>query len=107
MIAILARGLVDRVVKVGNCSGRNNDKFKRFGLTPIPARKVRTPLINRTPLIKECFCNLEYHVAGSHMVKRYNLFILEVVQAWIDPAQKTLRPFITADTGPSPSTARS
>lgn len=56
VIAVPARGLADKVVKIGNCSGRNVDKFDRFGLTPLPAREVRPPLI------KECFCNLECRV---------------------------------------------
>ena len=82
VIAVPARGLADKVVKVGNCSGRDCDKFERFGLTPVPAREVRPPLI------KECFCNLECRVQDTSLVKRYNLFILEVLKAWIDPAQK-------------------
>ncbi|MDH6258457.1 flavin reductase family protein [Bradyrhizobium sp. BR13661] len=85
VIAIPASNLADAVVKVGNCSGRNNDKFKRFGLTPLPASQLRAPLI------KECFCNLECRVADTRMVRRYNLFILQVMRAWIDPAQKDPR----------------
>ena len=82
VIAIPARRLADKVVKVGNCSGSDTEKFKRFGLTPLAARQVRPPLI------KECFCNLECRVKDTSLVKRYNLFILEVLNAWIDPAQK-------------------
>jgi len=100
VIAIPTLGLADKVVKVGNCSGSNNDKFKRFGLTPLAARQVRPPLI------KEWFCNLECRVKDMSMVKGYNLFILEVVKAWIDPAQKVPKPFVTADTNPLSSTAR-
>jgi flavin reductase (DIM6/NTAB) family NADH-FMN oxidoreductase RutF len=83
VIAIPARGLADKVVKVGNCSGRDTDKFKLFGLTPVTAHEVRPPLI------KECFCNLECRVRDTRLVKSYNLFVLEVVNAWIDPAQKS------------------
>lgn len=79
VIAIPSRSLADTVVKVGNCSGRDNDKFKRFGLTPLPANQVCAPLI------EECFCNLECRVADTPMVYRHNLFVLEVVRA---PAQK-------------------
>ncbi len=82
VIAIPTRRFADKVVKVGNCSGRDNDKFERFGLTPLPASLVGPPLI------KECFSNLECRVTDTRMVKRYNLFILEVLKAWIDPAQK-------------------
>lgn len=82
VIAIPGRRLAHKVVKVGNCSGRDVDKFKRFGLTPIAAGEVDPPLV------KECFCNLECRVKDTSLVKRYNLFIMEVMKAWIDPAQK-------------------
>ncbi len=82
VIAIPARRLAAKVVKVGNSSGRDLDKFKAFGLTPVPGRRVRPPLI------AECFANLECRVSDTRLVNRYNLFILEVLQAWIDPAQK-------------------
>jgi len=82
VIAIAAHRLAKQVVGIGNCSGRNIDNFGHFGLTPLPARQVRAPMI------KECFCNLECQVKDTRLVKRYNLFILEVLEAWIDPAQK-------------------
>ena len=82
VIAIPAAGLAKQVVKVGNASGRDVDKFAAFGLTPLPAKKVAAPLV------AECFANLECRVADMRFVNRYNLFVLEVVQAWIDPAQK-------------------
>jgi len=82
VIAIPAVKLAAKVVKVGNCSGRDTDKFAAIGLTPRPARRV-TP-----PLVAECFANLECKVADTRLVKRYNLFVLEVVQAWTDPTQK-------------------
>jgi flavin reductase (DIM6/NTAB) family NADH-FMN oxidoreductase RutF len=82
VIAIPARGLADTVVKVGNCSGSDTDKFKRFGLTPLAAQEVRPPLI------KQCFGNLECRVKDTSLIKRYNLFILEVLRAWVDSTQK-------------------
>jgi flavin reductase (DIM6/NTAB) family NADH-FMN oxidoreductase RutF len=82
VIAVPARKLAAKVVKVGNSSGRDLDKFATFGLTPLPAERVAPPLI------KECFANLECKVADRRMVNRYNLFILEVLKSWIDPAQK-------------------
>jgi flavin reductase (DIM6/NTAB) family NADH-FMN oxidoreductase RutF len=85
VIAIPAHGLAETVVGIGNCSGRDTDKFARFGLTRLPARKIRPPLI------AECFCNLECRVTDTRMVKRYDLFVLEIVQAWINPAQKSPR----------------
>ena len=82
VIAIPASTLASKVVKVGNCSGRDTDKFKAFGLTPLPAQSVKAPLI------AECFANLECKVADARLVNQYNLFILEVLKAWTDPAQK-------------------
>src|ERR1035441_2190467 len=43
VIAVPALQLASKVVAVGNCSGRSVDKFERFGLTPIPARRVAPP----------------------------------------------------------------
>jgi flavin reductase (DIM6/NTAB) family NADH-FMN oxidoreductase RutF len=82
VIAIPALELAPKVVKVGNCSGRVVDKFERFGLTPAPAERVAPPLV------AECFANLECKVADARLVNKYNLFILEVLKAWTDPAQK-------------------
>jgi flavin reductase (DIM6/NTAB) family NADH-FMN oxidoreductase RutF len=83
VIALLARKLTAKVVKVGNATGRDIDKFKAFNLTPVAAEQVQAPLI------KECFANIECKVVDRGMVNRYNLFILEGVQAWIDPKQKS------------------
>jgi flavin reductase (DIM6/NTAB) family NADH-FMN oxidoreductase RutF len=77
--------LAKQVVGVGNCHGPKVDKFKKFKLTPMPAANVKPPLIG------ECFANLECRVADSRMVNKYNFFVLEVVQAWIDPANKSPR----------------
>ena len=82
-IAIPDRELAPIVVKVGNSSGRDTDKFEAFGLTAMPAARVSPPLI------AECFANLECRIAETRLVNKYNLFILEVVKAWIDPAKKS------------------
>src|ERR1035438_1102323 len=82
VIALPALELAPKVVAIGNCSGRDVDKFKRFGLTPMPAKRV-TP-----PLVVECFANLECRVVDTHLVNKFNLFVLQVLKAWHDPAQK-------------------
>jgi len=82
VIALPAVELALKVVEVGNCSGRNVEKFERFGLTPVPAERVAAPLV------AECFANLECKVADTRFVERYGIFILEVLKAWTDPAQK-------------------
>lgn len=82
VIAIPARSLAQQVVQIGNSTGAEIDKFASFGLTRLPAERVGAPLI------AECFANLECKVADRALVKRYNFWVLEVVQAWIDPRQK-------------------
>ena len=83
VIAIPTLELAPVVVQVGNTSGRDLDKFEAFGLTPLPAERVAPPLI------AECFANLECKVIDTRLVNKYNLFVLEVLKAWIDLAQKT------------------
>lgn len=74
--------LASQVVGVGNTTGSKVDKFKKFNLTPIPASKVNVPMI------KECYANLECKVIDMKMAKKYNIFILEVIKAWITPSKK-------------------
>ena len=81
VIAIPALELAQTVVGIGNCSGREVDKFKRFGLTQGQAKFVAPPLV------VECFANLECKVVDTHLVNRFNLFVLEVLKAWRGPAQ--------------------
>ncbi len=47
VIAIPALALANKVVAVGNCSGRDLDKFSTFGLTPLPAERVEAPAHRR------------------------------------------------------------
>ena len=42
----------------------------------------------QAPLVAECYASLECKVADTRLVNRYNFFILEVVQAWVDTAVK-------------------
>jgi flavin reductase (DIM6/NTAB) family NADH-FMN oxidoreductase RutF len=87
VLAIPARKLAAKVVKVGNCSGRDIDKFAAFGLTRAQGSRVAPPLV------AECFANLECEVVDRQLISTYNLFVLEVLRAWIDPAQKRPKTF--------------
>ena len=77
--------LAKKVVACGNVSGRKLDKFTKFGLTPRSASCVQAPLIG------ECYANLECRVIDSRLATKYNIFIVEVVKAWIDRSQKNPR----------------
>jgi flavin reductase (DIM6/NTAB) family NADH-FMN oxidoreductase RutF len=82
VIAIPAVELAPVVVEIGNCSGRDVDKFEAFHLTPMKTERVGPPLV------AECFANLECKVVDTRLVNRFNLFVLEVLKGWIDPAKK-------------------
>jgi flavin reductase (DIM6/NTAB) family NADH-FMN oxidoreductase RutF len=74
--------LAKQVVGIGNCSGRDVDKFEKFGLTASNAAEVDAPTIG------ECYASLECRLADTRFVNRYNFFVLEVVHAWVDSAVK-------------------
>jgi flavin reductase (DIM6/NTAB) family NADH-FMN oxidoreductase RutF len=73
------------VVRCGNLSGRRIDKFARLGLTPEPASCVAPPLI------AECYASLECRVIDTRMVRRYSLFVVEVVKAWVERSRRRQR----------------
>jgi flavin reductase (DIM6/NTAB) family NADH-FMN oxidoreductase RutF len=67
--------LASKVVKIGNSSGRDINKFETFKLTPLLGEKVKAPLI------KECYANFECKLIDSSLVTKYSLFVFEVVKA--------------------------
>ena len=75
VIAVPGLELAPIVVGIGNCSGRDLDKFERFGLPQAPAECVAPPLV------AECFANLECKVIDTRLVNKFNLFVLEVLKA--------------------------
>jgi len=79
--------IAQKAVNCGNLTGAQTNKFKRFGLTPQSALKIGAPLI------KECYANLECRLVDTKMLADYSFFILEVIQAWIDPKVKNPRTF--------------
>jgi flavin reductase (DIM6/NTAB) family NADH-FMN oxidoreductase RutF len=85
VIAVPALELASKVVRIGNCSGRNVQKFQKFGLRALPASFIAAPLI------ADCFANVECKVLDTRFVRRFNLFMLEVIKAWIKPGQQAAR----------------
>jgi flavin reductase (DIM6/NTAB) family NADH-FMN oxidoreductase RutF len=83
VISIPTVDLIDQVVGVGTCSGADTDKFKKFGLTPVMGKHVRSPLI------KECLANIECKVID--IVKKHNIVVLEGVAAYFDSSRKEKR----------------
>lgn len=77
VINIPTQDMAKKVVGIGNCSGSETDKFKKFKLTAIPATKVEAPLI------QECYASFECKVFDARLVNRYNFFIFEVIKAHV------------------------
>lgn len=74
--------IAEIVIRIGNCSGRDVDKFSEFGLTPKPGTHVRAPLID------ECYANFECELTDAGWVSEYNVFVFEVVKAHVATAPK-------------------
>ena len=69
--------LAAKVVRIGNSSGRDIDKFAKFTLTALPGTKVKAPLI------AECYANFECSLVDASLIPKYSLFVLEVVKAHV------------------------
>jgi flavin reductase (DIM6/NTAB) family NADH-FMN oxidoreductase RutF len=79
VINVPTRELLDTVVRIGNCHGKDGDKFDRFGLTALPASKVDAPLIG------ECYASFECRLADASQIAKRGLFIWDVVKAHVAP----------------------
>lgn len=62
----------------GRISGTECDKFKEAPLTPLPAKKVRSPII------KECVAHLECKLVQQVTTGDHTLFIGEVLAAYVN-----------------------
>ncbi len=83
VVAIPTVDLLDTVIRIGTCSGRDTDKFTRFKLTAVRAKRVRAPLI------KECLANIECRVID--ILKKHNIVVLKAVAAYVNSARKERR----------------
>lgn len=75
VVSIPTEGMLEKVLLIGNKSGRDVDKFSEFGLTPLKAAVVKPPLIKQCPINIECKVISELD-AGDH-----TLFVGEVVKS--------------------------
>lgn len=72
-------------VAIGNCSGRDVDKFDAFDLRTDPATKVGAPLL------RDCHASFECRLYDAAPIRKYDLFVFEVVAAHVAPKPKTPR----------------
>ena len=82
VINVPTYAMADAVIGVGNTHGPRVDKFKEFGLTPAEAAKVDAPLI------AECYAGFECELVDSSLIKKYSLFVFEVVKAHVATSPK-------------------
>jgi len=80
VLAIPTMEMVEELHYCGRNSGRDVDKFEETGLTPLPAEKVRPPLI------EECAANLECRMVSQLTTGDHTIFVGEVVAAHVDEA---------------------
>ncbi|MFQ6076313.1 MAG: flavin reductase family protein [Candidatus Bathyarchaeia archaeon] len=78
VVNVPTTGLLRLVDYCGTVSGRDVDKFRETGLTPVPADRVRPPLIEECPVNLECVLRERLDL-GSH-----TLFLGEVVALHVD-----------------------
>lgn len=79
VVQVPPRRMLDVVDAVGNCSGRNVDKWERFALIQEPAGRVKAPLVQGCTAWLECRIQPKPELA-----EELDLFIVEVVAAWAD-----------------------
>ncbi len=77
VINVPTADMAAKVVGIGNCSGRDTDKFDKFALTPLKGAKVAAPLIS------ECYANFECRLHDASLIDKYSLFVWEVVKAHV------------------------
>lgn len=74
--------LINEVIAVGNIHGKDIDKFEKLKLKKSLASCVKAPLL------AEAYVNLECKVTDMKLAKKYNIFFMEVVKAWISTDKK-------------------
>jgi flavin reductase (DIM6/NTAB) family NADH-FMN oxidoreductase RutF len=82
VINLPTTALTDTVVRIGNCSGAEIDKFAAFDLTAEEGRRVEAPLI------RECHASFECRLRDDALVDSYNFFIFELVEAHVAASPK-------------------
>jgi len=60
----------------GRRTGKNYDKFRETGLTPLPAKKVKPPII------KECVAHLECKLHNQFAAGDHTIFVGEIIEAY-------------------------
>ena len=79
-ISIPPASMLDAVYEAGHVSGREVDKWSRCGFRRARGEKVAAPLV------EGCVGWLECRVIDRSLAAPYDLFVCEVLAAWVDDA---------------------
>ena len=74
--------MLDTVVRIGNCSSCDDDKFARFGLDAQASREVAAPSIG------QCHASFECRLHETRITRDYPLFVWRVLHARVAPTPK-------------------
>jgi flavin reductase (DIM6/NTAB) family NADH-FMN oxidoreductase RutF len=78
-LSLPVRDQIDLTWAVGSTTGRDQDKFARYGIRTSPATRVAAPLV------EGCAAWLECRVLPEPSIQqKYDLFVAEVLAAWAD-----------------------
>ena len=78
VINVPGEELLEQSHFVGTITGKDIDKFKESGLTPVPANVVAPPLI------EQCAAHLECRVVETFKMQSHDLLVCEVLRAVAD-----------------------
>jgi len=82
VVAFPSEGMEDAIMFCGTRSGRDVDKFKATGLTPVKAKYVKPPLIG------EAAVNMECKVVASLDTGDHTIFVGEILTAYVSEEDK-------------------
>lgn len=77
VINLPTANMLRTVIDIGNTHGSEVDKFAEFRLTAVDGVKVGAPLI------AECHANFECKLIDTSLIRRYSLFVFQVVKAHV------------------------
>jgi flavin reductase (DIM6/NTAB) family NADH-FMN oxidoreductase RutF len=78
VVNIPTMDIIKETLFCGKATGREHDKFAETGLTPLPAKMIRPPII------KECVAHLECKLHHQIAMGDHTLFIGEVLTAYVN-----------------------
>jgi flavin reductase (DIM6/NTAB) family NADH-FMN oxidoreductase RutF len=70
--------IIKETLACGRTSGETSDKFAETGLTPLPAKKMKAPII------KECLAHLECKLHSQFKTGDHTVFVGEIIEAYAD-----------------------